>query len=146
MTREHPALKTESYLSPEAIVSHLEGVEYIMMAAPAVRKNARAPIHFTLFLNTQDALPEPIRDAVLEKFAAQFGLRGISDLFSQPDRVAFAVTAQENPMPLHLFKPEDKLRLPSTVMFVMDFEADSDNFPEVKAKQLTGWTYSYDNE
>jgi len=146
MTQEHPALKTESYLSPEAIAGHLEGVEYIMMAAPAVRDGAKAPIHFTLFLNTQDALPEPIQEAILEKFAGQYGLRDISDLFSRPDRVAFAVTAQESPMPLHLFRPEDKMRLPSTLMFVMDFEADSDNFPEVKAKQLTGWTNSYDNE
>ena len=117
-----------------------------MMAAPAVRDEAKAPIHFTLFLNTQEMLPPPVQQAVLDKFADQFGLRGISDLFSQPDRVAFAVTAHETPVPLHLFTPEDKMRLPSTVMFVMDFEADSDNFPEVKEKQLTGWTYSYENE
>jgi len=140
------ALKTEKYLSPAEIAAHLEGVEYIIMAAPSVREGAKAPIHVTLFLNTQETLPPKIREAVLDKFAEQYGLRSISDLFSQPDLVAFAVTAQESPMPLHLFNPEEKMRLPSTVMFVMDFEADSDNFPEVKEKQLTGWTYAYEEE
>ncbi|WP_345987380.1 hypothetical protein WCX18_09660 [Sulfurimonas sp. HSL1-2] len=146
MTQEHQALKTEQYLNPAEITAHLEGVEYIVMAAPAVRDTAKAPIHFTLFLNTADNLPADIQQAVLDKFADQYGFRNIADLFSQPDRVAFAVTTQETPMPLHLFKPEDKMRLPSTVMFVMDFEADSDNFPEVKEKQLTGWTYAYETE
>jgi hypothetical protein len=146
MPRQPQALKTERHLSAEEISAHLEGVEYIIMAAPAVRDNAKAPLHITLFLNTREMLPPQIQEAVLEKFAAQYGLHGISDLFSQPDRVAFAVTVQESPMPLHLFKPEDKMRLPSTVMFIMDFEADSDHFPEVKEKQLTGWTYAYEDE
>lgn len=146
MQHENQALKTEKYLSPAEIAAHLEGVEYIVMAAPALRENAKAPIHITLFLNTHDALPQPIQQAILDRFSEQYGLRGISDLFSQPDRVAFAMTTQETPMPLHLFKPEDKMSLPSTLMFVMDFETDSDNFPEVKEKQLTGWTYSYETE
>jgi len=146
MPREHQTLKTEKHLSPEEISAHLEGVEYIIMAAPSVREEAKAPIHITLFLNTPDRLPPEIQQAVLAKFADQYGLHGIHDLFSSPDRVAFAVTVQETPMPLHLFKPEDKMRLPSVVMFVMDFETDSDNFPEVKEKQLTGWTYAYETD
>ena len=146
MTQEHQALKTEQYLSPAEIASHLKGVEYIVMAGPALRDNAKAPIHFTLFLNTAEMLPPDIQQAVLDKFADDYGFRNIADLFSQPDRVAFAVTTQQTPMPLHLFKPEEKMQLPSTVMFVMDFEADSDNFPEVKEKQLTGWTYAYETD
>jgi len=146
MAQEHPTLKTEEYLSPAEIAAHLEGVEYIVMAAPAVRDDAKAPIHFTLFLNTQEMLPPEIQQAVLAKFSDQYGFRDIADLFSHPDRVAFAVTAQESPMPLHLFRPEDKMRLPSTVMFIMDFEADSNNFPEVKKDQLTGWTYAYEDD
>jgi hypothetical protein len=146
MAQQHQALKTEKYLSTAEINAHLEGVEYIIKAAPAVREEAKAPIHITLFLNTQDRLPPEIAQAVLDRFAEQYGLRDISDLYSRPDRVAFAETVQETPMPLHLFTPEDKMRLPSTVMFIMDFEADSDNFPEVKEKQLTGWTYSYESE
>ena len=146
MQQTHETLKTEHYLSGREIAEHLEGVEYIVMAAPAVRDEAKAPIHFTLFLNTREMLPPDIQQAVLEKFADQYGFTGISELFSQPDRVAFAVTTQKTPMPLHLFTPEDKMRLPSTVMFIMDFEADSEHFPEVKEKQLTGWTYAYESE
>lgn len=145
MQNEYPALKTEKYLSFDEIAVHLANVEYIVMAAPSVRDDAKAPLHITLFLNTDEALPEPVQQAILDKFSDQFGLRGISDLFSRPDRVAFALTAQASPMPLHLFRHEDKMRLPSKVMFVMDFEADSDYFPEVKEKQLTGWTYAYEN-
>lgn len=144
--QQQQSLRAERYLTPEEIQTHLKGVEYIVMAAPSVREHAKAPIHITLFLNTQEMLPPPIQEAVLDKFAQQYRLHRISDLFSQPDRVAFAVTDQQTPMPLHLFKPEDKRQLPSTVMFIMDFEADSDSFPEVKTKQLTGWTYSYENE
>jgi len=146
MQHEYQSLQTDKYLSPEEIAAHLEGVEYIVMAAPSVREQAKAPIHITLFLNTKETFPQPIQQAILEKFSEQYGLRDISDLFSQPDLVAFAQTAQQTPMPLHLFKPEDKRTLPSTQMFIMDFEADSDNFPEVKEKQLTGWTYSYETE
>ena len=49
-------------------------------------------------------------------------------------------------MPLHLYTMQEKASLPSTVMYVMDFEGDSDRFPEVKERQLTGWTYSYNGE
>lgn len=140
------AIQAEKYLSEEEIRAHLDKVEYIIMAAPSVREDAKAPIHFTLFLNTDENLPPEIQEAVLNKFAAQHGLREISDLFSQPDLVAFAETTQETPMPMHLYKREDKRRFPSVVMFIMDFEADSDNFPEVKTRQLTGWTYAYEND
>ncbi len=146
MQKKPEALKAEKYLSPAEIESHLDGVEYIIMAAPAVRDGAKGPIHFTLFLNTKDPLPPEIQPAVLDKFAAQYGITGISDLFSQLDRVAFAETSQQTPMPLHLYTMQEKAALPSTVMYVMDFEGDSDNFPEVKERQLTGWTYSYNGE
>ena len=138
---QHRTLKTTEYLSEAEIKEHLKDVEYIIKAAPSVRDDAKAPLHITVFLNTQDMLPPDIQKAVLNKFAAQYGLSRISDLFSQPDRVAFALTSMDTPMPLHLFKAEDKRRLPSTTMFIMDFEADSDQFPEVKQDQLTGWSY-----
>lgn len=141
---QHRTLKTTEYLSEAEIKEHLKDVEYIIKAAPSVRDDAKAPLHITVFLNTQDMLPPDIQKAVLNKFAAQYGLSRISDLFSQPDRVAFALTSMDTPMPLHLFKAEDKRRLPSTTMFIMDFEADSDQFPEVKQDQLTGWSYAYE--
>lgn len=143
MQPEKPMLKAEKYLSAEEIEAHLDGVEYIVMAAPSVRDDAKAPLHITLFLNTKEMLPLPIQQAVLDKFANQYSLRNISDLFSQPDAVAFASTQMDSPMPMHLFTADEKKQLPSTTMFVMDFEADSDNFPEVKTQQLTGWSYAY---
>lgn len=146
MQPDKPMLKAQKHLSQNEIEAHLEGVEYIVMAAPSVRDNAKAPLHITLFLNTKDNLPPDIQKAVLDKFADQYGLRDISDLFSQPDQVAFAVTSMDSPMPMHLFSAEEKNQLPSTTMFVMDFEADSDNFPEVKKDQLTGWSYAYESE
>lgn len=143
MSTQHQTLKAESHLTPHEIAAHLEGVEYIIMAAPSTREGAKGPIHFTIFLNTADPLPAEVVPAVLEKFAAQYGIVNICELFSQTDRVAFARTSQSTPMPLHLFTPEEKRQMPSTTMYVMDFEADSEDFPEVKEKQLTGWTYAY---
>lgn len=146
MTNPHDLIKAESYMSPPDIHHHLENVEFIVLAAPSTRDDARGPIHFTLFLNTTDALPDDIQQAILAKFSAEQGITGIADLFSQVDDVAFARTAHDAPMPMHLFKPDDKKALPHVKMFVMDFEADSDRFPEVKNRQLTGWTYAYEDD
>jgi len=146
MQHQHNLIKAESYLTPPEIHAHLADVEYIVMAAPSTRDAAKGPIHFTLFLNTSDPLPPEIQEAVLEKFAREHGISGIADLFSQIDGVAFARTAHDTPMPMHLYKPEDKRALPHVPMFVMDFEADSDRFSEVKEQQLTGWTYAYEDE
>jgi len=136
-------LKAQRHLSTAEIEKHLRNVEYIIMAAPAVRDDAKGPIHFTIFLNTPN-LPDDVRRPILDRFAAQYGIRGIEELLMQPAQVAFAETTQDTPMPLFLFTPEDRMRLPSVTTFVMDFEADSDNFPEVKEQQLTGWTYAYE--
>ncbi len=142
-TQEHPSLNTKRHLSPGEIQTHLEGVEYIIMAAPATRNDRKAPIHFTIFLNTTDRLPEEVQTAVLEKFAEQYSITEIHDLFSQLDAVAFSMTTQDTPMPLHLFKAEDKRALPHGTMYIMDFEGDSDEFKEAKEQDLTGWSYSY---
>ncbi|MCJ7764772.1 MAG: hypothetical protein MUP09_02405, partial [Thiovulaceae bacterium] len=114
--QKHEALKTQRYFEKAEIETHLKGVEYIIMAAPTTRDNAQAPIHFTIFLNTRETLAPEIQQAVLEKFATQYKLSNISDIFSQIDAVAFAVTNQETPMPMHLFKESDKKELPHTLM------------------------------
>jgi len=142
-TQQHQALDTKRHLNKQEIDKHLQGVEYIIMAAPSTRDAQKAPIHFTIFLNTQDKLPEEIQTAVLEKFAAQYNITEIHDLFSRLDAVAFAETTQETPMPLHLFKNEDKRTLPHTIMHIMDFEGDSPDFKEPKEQDLTGWSYAY---
>lgn len=146
MTHQHDLIKAESYMTAPEIYQHLANVEFIVMAAPSTRDQAQGPIHFTLFLNTTEPIPEPIQEAVLEKFASEQGIVGIADLFNQVDDVAFARTAHDTPMPMHLFKPDDKRALPHVKMFIMDFEADSDRFPEVKERQLTGWTYAYEDQ
>ncbi|MGB6018446.1 MAG: hypothetical protein WBF77_02520 [Sulfurimonadaceae bacterium] len=138
----HEAIKTDHYLTPSEIEAHLDGVEYIIMAAPTTRDNARAPIHFTIFLNTTDELPTEIQQAILEKFADQYKLTNIQDVFSQIDAVAFAVTNQETYMPMHLYKEDDKKALDHGFMHILDFEADSVDFGEAKAGS-TGWSYSY---
>ena len=144
-TQEHKSLNTKRHLSPPEIQAHLKGVEYIIMAAPATRSDKKAPIHFTIFLNTTDRLPEEIQTDVLEKFAEQYKITDIHDLFSQLDAVAFSLTTQETPMPLHLFKQEDKKALPHGTMHIMDFEGDSTEFNEAKEQDLTGWSYSYND-
>jgi len=142
-TQEHQSLNTKRHLSPPEIQAHLEGVEYIIMAAPATRNDRKAPIHFTIFLNTTERLPEEVQTTVLEKFAKQYKITNIEDLFSQLDGVAFSMTTQDTPMPLHLFKQEDKRALPHTIMHIIDFEGDSNEFKEAKEQDLTGWSYSY---
>jgi hypothetical protein len=139
------AIKTERYLSLEDIQKHLQNVEYIIMAAPAPEKFTKTPIHFTIFLNTADAIPQDIQTAILEKFTDEHKIGEPTELLSQIMPVGFAVsTAQDTPMPMLLVKPEDQRSIPHVPMHVMDFLADSDEFYEAKEKSLTGWSYSYE--
>ena len=141
---EAKAIKTQRYLNNEDIQKHLQNVEYIIMAAPAPEHFKDTPIHFTIFLNTQEQLPQDIQKAVLDKFREENGIKEAAELMSQIMPVGFGVsTAQDTPMPMLLIKPEDQRSIPSVPMFVMDFLADSDNFDEAKIKQLTGWSYAY---
>jgi len=144
MQKTIKALQAENYLTKPEIDAHLDGVEYIIMAAPTTRDNPNTPIHFTIFLNTTDVLPPEIQQAILEKFADQYKITNIYDVFSQIDAVAFAETNLDSVMPMHLFKDETKKELEHTMMHILDFEADAEGFGEVKAGS-TGWSYSYDN-
>lgn len=137
-----PSIKAEKHMSKQEIIAHLEGVEYIIMAAPNTQEMPQAPIHFTIFLNTSDAIPKDIQKQIIDKFATQYAITNIRDLFSQLDDVAFAITNQETPMPMHLYTPDEKKSLPSVKLHVIDFLADAKEFSEVKQGQ-TGWSYSY---
>ena len=139
------AIKTDTYLDPIEINKQLENVEYIMMAAPAPSHFKDNPIHFTIFLNTSDKLPEDVKEAVLDKFLDDNEIKNPIEVMSQLMPVGFGVSAQETPMPLLLVKPEDQMSIPNTIMHVMDFLADSANFIEAKQDSLTGWTYSYND-
>ncbi|MFA6137638.1 MAG: hypothetical protein WC667_06080 [Sulfurimonas sp.] len=136
-------IKTDRYLETSDIEKHLESVEYIIMAAPAPEHFSDTPIHFTIFLNTDESLPKEIQKAVLDKFLKENGISTPKELMSQIMAVGFAQSSQETLMPMLLIKPQDISSIAHTAMFVMDFLADSDNFSEAKEKSLTGWSYSY---
>ncbi len=144
MQKTIKALQAEKYLSKDEIAAHLDGVEYIIMAAPTTRDNPRTPIHFTIFLNTSDEIPHDIQEAIIGKFVQQYKMTNLVDVFSKLDAVAFAETNLDSVMPMHLFKDEDKTELENTTMHIIDFEADAEGFGEVKAGS-TGWSYSYDS-
>jgi len=142
---EAQAIKTEQYLTQKEIQKHLQNVEYIIMATPAPEHFKTTPIHFSIFLNTADAIPEDIQKAILDKFRAEHKIKEPTELLSQIMPVGFAVSsAQDTPMPMLLIKPEDQRNIPHVLMHVMDFLADSDEFNEAKEKNLTGWSYAYE--
>ncbi len=139
-----PAIKTLQYLTTEEIDELLQNVEYIIMAAPAPKEATNTPIHFTIFLNTHEELPESIKDAVLEKFLEENGIKNPTHIMSQLAPVGFATTVQSTPMPMLLIQPQDIFSIPHTKLHVIDFLADSDEFDEVKNDSLTGWSYAYE--
>ncbi|MDD2652673.1 MAG: hypothetical protein PHX44_06455 [Sulfurimonas sp.] len=142
---EAKAIQTLSYLEPAEIQKHLGGVSYIIMAAPAPEHFKETPIHFTLFLNTHENLPQKIQEAVFEKFLDEHGIRNPKEVISRIMPVGFGKGVHETHMPLLLVKQEDMQNIPHTPMFVMDFLADSQNFSEAKTNSLTGWSYVYDS-
>lgn len=143
---EAKAIVTDKYFTIKEVQTHLQNVDYIIMAAPAPEKFIDTPIHFTIFLNTEDELPEDVKSAILDKFMDENGIRDPQSLMSQTMPVGFSMGAQDTPMPLFLVKQEDQMSIPYAAMHVMDFLADSDNFYEAKTHKLIGWTYSYNEE
>jgi len=144
-TMQAKAIKTEQYLNQEEIKKHLKNIEYIIMAAPAPEHFKETPIHFTIFLNTDENLPKDIQEAILEKFLQEQKIEKPAELMSQLMPVGFAISqAQDTPMPMLLVKPEDQRTIPYAVMHVMDFLADSQAFDKAKKEHLTGWSYSYE--
>jgi hypothetical protein len=139
------AIKTLKYLSIDEIKKNLDGVEYIIMAAPAPDNFKETPIHFTVFLNTSDDLPKDIQEAILDKFLYQEEIKNPNEIMSQLMPVGFSQGVQDTLMPMLLINQSDIMSIPNTPMFVIDFLADSNNFKEAKEKSLTGWSYSYNN-
>ncbi len=142
---EAKAIQTLSYLELDEIQRHLNGVSYIIMAAPAPEQFKETPIHFTLFLNTQKNLPQEIQEAVFGKFLEENNITNPKEIMSQMMPVGFGKGTQETHMPLLIVKQEDMQNIPHTPMFVMDFLADSENFSEAKTNSLTGWSYVYES-
>ena len=120
-------------------------VEFIVMATGTEDKYKETPIHFTIFLNTKENLPEEIKSAILEKFLLDYKIKTPIEVLSQLMAVGFSQNAnQESAMPMLLIKQTDMMSIPHIPLHVIDFLADSDNFDEAKVKGLTGWTYSYE--
>lgn len=138
------ALKVYSYLSHAEIKTALEGVEFIIMAAPSMMAPPVLPIHFTIILNTSDPIPEAIKPQLLEKFCHEHNITATSDVLSNCERVAFAMTTQETPMPHHIVDDAEANTIPWSLLHIIDFLGDSEGFKEAK-DGLSGWSYSYNN-
>lgn len=139
--QEMKPLKINGYLSYGEIESLLDGVEYIMMASPSLVKDA-LPLHFTIILNTSDVIPEEIKPLILEKFCAEHAITQTSHVLSNLERIAFAMTPQETPMPRHLIDDAEARTIPWKLLHIIDFLGDSEGFKEAK-DGLSGWSYSY---
>jgi hypothetical protein len=137
------AITTDTYLEPDEIVEHLKNVEYIIMATAAPTHFKDTPIHFSIFLNTQDQFTQDIKDAILNKFLDENSIFNPKEVMSQLMPVGFGKSLQDTPMPILLVKPEDQRSIPYSVMHVIDFLGDSEKFYEAKNEKLTGWSYSY---
>jgi hypothetical protein len=139
--QEMQALKINSYLSSGEITKLLENIEYILMASPSMMVD-ELPIHFTIVLNTAEVVPEEVKPLILEKFCRELGITATSHVLSNRERIAFAMTTQETPMPKHIIDDAEANTLPWTLLHIIDFLGDSEGFKEAK-DGLSGWSYSY---
>lgn len=139
--QEMQALKVNSYLSAGEIANLLENVEYILMASPSMMTD-ELPIHFTIILNTSDMIPKEVKPLVLEKFCRELGITATSHVLSNRERIAFAMTTQNTPMPRHIVDDAEANSIPWTLLHIIDFLGDSEGFKEAK-DGLSGWSYSY---
>jgi len=137
-------LNIHTYLSKNEIEKHLENVDYIIMAAPSLLSAPKLPLHFTLFLNTSDVIPEEIKVQLLEKFCKEYAITKTSHVLSNLERIAFAITAQDTPMPRHIIDDAEANTIPWTLLHIIDFLGESDEFKEAK-DGLSGWSYSYNS-
>lgn len=142
MQEMHP-LKVNSYLSAGEIKTLLENVEYVLMASPSMMTDEH-PIHFSIILNTSDVIPEEVKPLILEKFCRELGITATSHILSNRERIAFALTTQETPMPRHIVDDAEANTIPWMLLHIIDFLGDSQGFKEAK-DGLSGWSYSYTN-
>ena len=140
--QEIQPLTISHYLNHTEIGEHLKNVEYIIMAEPSMFPEPALPIHFSIFLNTADPIPEEIKPLLFDKFCREHRITATSDLLFEPARIAFAKTSQDTPMPRHLLDPAEANMTPWTIMQIIDFLGDSEAFKEAK-DGLSGWSYSY---
>lgn len=144
---EKDILKVQKWLSVEEIEKNLKGVEYIVMAAPTMRNDASTPIHFTIYLNTQEPLPSDIVAAVFDKFCDEYKITKVADMLNGLYQVAFSLNDRDTAMPMLLMEEHEiKSELEHIPMYVFDFECNAEGFKECKTESKTGWTYSYSDD
>ena len=139
---EAKPLHTKSYLSIGEIDTLLENVDYIIMAAPSLLNAPKLPLHFTIILNTSDMIPQEIKEQLLKKFCAELDITQTSDVLSNRERIAFALTTQDTPMPHHIIDDVQATEIPWKLLHIIDFLGESEEFQEAK-DGLSGWSYSY---
>ncbi|MDD2828513.1 MAG: hypothetical protein PHW18_02935 [Sulfuricurvum sp.] len=139
---EAKPLNITTYLSRNEIEEHLANVDYILMAAPSMMAPPELPLHFSIFLNTSNPIPDEIKPQILDKFCSQLGISKTRYVLSDLVRVAFAITPQETPMPRHLLDEAEANTIPWVTMHIIDFLGDAEGFKEAK-DGLNGWSYSY---
>ena len=140
-------LKTQKWLSVEEINDNLKGVEFILMAAPTMDNDASTPIHFTLYLNTQELLPDEIVSKVFDKFCDDYKITKVRDMINGLLPVAFALNDRDTAMPLlFLGGRENESEHEYIHLYVFDFEGNAKEFKEGKTESKTGWTYSYSSD
>lgn len=139
---EAKPLNINTYLAKSEIEAHLANVDYIIMAAPSMMAPPELPLHFSIFLNTSDPIPEEIKPQILKKFCHELAITQTRYVLSDLVRVAFALTSQETPMPRHILDEAEANTIPWTTMYIIDFLGDAEGFKEAK-DGLSGWSYSY---
>jgi len=139
---EAKPLNIKTYLSKSEIEAHLQNVEYIIMVAPSLLTAPKLPLHFSIFLNTSDVIPEEIKVQLLEKFCQEYAITQTSHVLNNRERVAFAQTPQDTPMPRHIIDDAEANTIPWTLLHIIDFLGESQGFQEAK-DGLSGWSYSY---
>lgn len=141
MTEIKP-LKINTYLSHNEIQTLLENVDFIMMAAPSLQSERDPSLHFTFILNTAELIPDTIKKQLLEKFCFDYNITDMKYVLNNRERIAFAMTSQDTPMPRHLIDDAEANTIPWTLLHIIDFLGESEDFQEAK-DGLSGWSYSY---
>jgi hypothetical protein len=145
--KEKDILKTQKWLSVDEINDNLKGVEFILMAAPTMDNDASTPVHFTLYLNTHEVLPDEIVSPVFDKFCKDYKITKVRDMINGLLPVAFALNDRDTAMPLlFLDGRENESELEYTHLYVFDFEGNAEGFKECKSESKTGWTYAYSSD
>ncbi len=140
--QQYPSIKIKSYLTHQQILINLQDISYIAMIAPTPKEDLKAPLHVSMFLNTDEKLPKEVQKSIFDKFCKDCKLFNATDILSQIMPVGFADTGHDSAMPMLLIKSQDQMSIPHIPMFVLDFLADSDEFTDTKTKGLTGWSYA----